>query len=318
MTGLRQLGNADEYWREYEYMEYCDDVRDSEVAEEGSTGAAAGLNALAQTIESEIVPRLMMAHRADLEPADSGVREAIEPSQADVVDFADTVVSGDMKAALGRIEDLRRRGVTLESIYVDLMAPAARHLGVLWLEDRCDFVTVTLGLSRMQQLLSALGTASGPERLTPDRSSKALLTTIPGDQHTFGLYMVAEFVRRSGWDVWGGVPEGPSSVVQFVRDDWFDGLGQVGKAALQANRQADDVEPIVAHELDDGIRAFRHAAPNVPAAATEELGYHIEAEGMLIARYRRQQRLGTLEGRCSFRPGGGPQGTEQLLHARQT
>ena len=225
MTGLRQLGNADEYWREYEYMEYCDDVRDSEVAEEGSTGAAAGLNALAQTIESEIVPRLMMAHRADLEPADSGVREAIEPSQADVVDFADTVVSGDMKAALGRIEDLRRRGVTLESIYVDLMAPAARHLGVLWLEDRCDFVTVTLGLSRMQQLLSALGTASGPERLTPDRSSKALLTTIPGDQHTFGLYMVAEFFRRSGWDVWGGVPEGPSSVVQFVRDDWFDVVG---------------------------------------------------------------------------------------------
>ncbi len=225
MTGLRQLGNADEYWREYEYMEYCDDVRDSEVAEEGSTGAAAGLNALAQTIESEIVPRLMMAHRADLEPAGSGVREAIEPSQADVVDFADTVVSGDMKAALGRIEDLRRRGVTLESIYVDLMAPAARHLGVLWLEDRCDFVTVTLGLSRMQQLLSALGTASGPERLTPDRSSKALLTTIPGDQHTFGLYMVAEFFRRSGWDVWGGVPEGPSSVVQFVRDDWFDVVG---------------------------------------------------------------------------------------------
>ena len=218
-------GNVSDHWQEFDFLEFCDDNRPPVPADRNDTGAADGLAALAQTIESEIVPRLMLAHKAERyskapEPGDQS-----EPSNGDVVAFASLVVTGDMKSAIGFIDDLRHRGVSLESIYVDLMAPAARHLGEQWLEDRCDFVAVTLGLSHMQQLLSALATVFAPEHAVDGSGRKALLITGPGEQHTFGLYMVAEFFRRGGWDVWGGVPEAEESVLESVMDDWFDVFG---------------------------------------------------------------------------------------------
>ena len=250
MAGLRQLGNASNYWQEYDFLEFCDaEVAFSSPVRE-STEVSDGLAALARTIETEIVPRLMLAHKADISRIQPEAEQEVEPSKDDVVGFAETVINGDMKAALLAIEGLRARGVSLESIYIDLMAPAARYLGELWLEDRCDFMAVTLGLSRMQQLLSALSTASEPGMAAADLSRRALLATVPGEQHTFGLYMVAEFFRRSGWDVWGGVPEDADSVLELVMDDWFDVIG------LSVSREGS------LSQLDQLIRGVRKCSRN--------------------------------------------------------
>ena len=35
---------------------------------------------------------------------------------------------------------------------------------------------------------------------------RALLVSVPGEQHSFGVTMVAEFFRRAGWDAWTGAP----------------------------------------------------------------------------------------------------------------
>ncbi len=225
MAGLRQLGNASTHWQEFDFLEYCDDVRELGTPEEDQSEAVDSLDALARTIETEIVPRLMLAHKAELRREDTAIPQSLEPSRDDVVDFAAIVLKGDMKAALRSIDGLRTRGVSLESIYMGLLAPAARHLGDLWLQDRCDFMAVTLGLSRMQQLLSALSTAAASERPVKEYRGRALLVTLPKEQHTFGLYMVAEFFRRDGWDVWGGVPESTDSVLEFVMGDRFDVIG---------------------------------------------------------------------------------------------
>ena len=42
---------------------------------------------------------------------------------------------------------LRGRGVSVEALYVHLLAPAARHLGELWEDDRCHFADVTVGMA---------------------------------------------------------------------------------------------------------------------------------------------------------------------------
>ena len=65
---------------------------------------------------------------------------------------------------------------------------------------------------------------------------RVLLLPGPGEQHTFGLSMVAEFFRRSGWEVVGGT--GPESLdpVRAVRDEWFDVVGiSVGVVFFGAN-----------------------------------------------------------------------------------
>ena len=52
---------------------------------------------------------------------------------------------------------------------------------------------------RLQQLLRELSAAFEAETLPRLRS--AVLVTAPGDQHTFGVFILQEFFRRAGWDV---------------------------------------------------------------------------------------------------------------------
>jgi methanogenic corrinoid protein MtbC1 len=45
------------------------------------------------------------------------------------------------------------------------------------------------------------------------------------EQHSFGLSMVAEFFRRDGWDVLGGVGGAVTDPAAKVRDEWVDIIG---------------------------------------------------------------------------------------------
>ncbi|NJK90043.1 MAG: cobalamin B12-binding domain-containing protein [Myxococcales bacterium] len=90
-------------------------------------------------------------------------------------------------------------------IFLDLLAPVARLLGDLWLIDLCTFTDVTIGLSRLQQLVRELAPAFEDGHDLRGFGHRALLAPAPGEQHTFGMHLVEEFLRRAGWDV-GCVP----------------------------------------------------------------------------------------------------------------
>ena len=91
-----------------------------------------------------------------------------------------------------------RRAISVESIFLDLLAPAARQLGTQWEADVTDFANVTLGVSRLQRIMRRLGDTFLQRDQPRQRGESALLTIIPGEQHSFGLSMVAEFFRRAG------------------------------------------------------------------------------------------------------------------------
>ncbi len=81
-----------------------------------------------------------------------------------------------------------------------LLEPAARVVGENWCADECDFLKVTIAMSRMQRLFRRLA-SEHPPTTTPDLSRCALLTPAPGEQHTFGLSVVDDAFRRAGWEV---------------------------------------------------------------------------------------------------------------------
>ncbi|MBL8583676.1 MAG: cobalamin-dependent protein [Rhizobiaceae bacterium] len=81
-----------------------------------------------------------------------------------------------------------------------LMEPAARVIGENWCSDECDFLKVTIAVSRMQRLFRRLALEYPPATL-PDLSRCALLLPAPGEQHSFGLSVVDDAFRRAGWDV---------------------------------------------------------------------------------------------------------------------
>ena len=49
-----------------------------------------------------------------------------------------------------------------------------------------------------------------------------MLTSLPGHQHTFALFMVAEFFVRAGWSVSIGAPVSNYDLNTALRADWFD------------------------------------------------------------------------------------------------
>lgn len=180
---------------------------------------------LLRTIEAEIIPRLMLAHHVG-HPFDAAQEtDRVVPSADDVADFARVVLAENAVDAAAYVEARRTEGMALETIYTELLAPAARRLGALWESDQCDFTQVTLGLWRIQQVMYDLSPAFRRDAPAPVHARHALLAAVPGSQHTLGLFMVSEFFRRAGWQVWSEPGASFEQIAAAVTTEWFDMVG---------------------------------------------------------------------------------------------
>lgn len=204
---------------------------------------------LLSTIETEIIPRLVKAHRVAEPLADAAQAwpGSARPRDTAVDDLAQIILANQAGVAAGYIDGLRAEGVTLETLYLDVLTPAARRLGEMWEADLCDFTQVTVGLWRLQQLMYELSPAFQDDAQRGVQRYRAMLVPVPGSQHTLGLLMVAEFFRRAGWGVWGDPAAAQADLVEAAQTHWFDMVGfSVGavsqldhlKAAIAAIRRA--------------------------------------------------------------------------------
>lgn len=202
-----------------------------------------GLVTLAQTIESEIIPRLLLTHGSAPAPLLRSDEEPV-PGIEELREFARLVLSHDVSVALAYVEVLRARGHSIEHILLHLLAPTARLLGDMWMEDLCTFTDVTVGLSHLQQILRELGARSGTDLERAPHDSRLLLSTLPGEQHSFGMYMVEEFFRRSGWLVWSATPASRLDLVSLVRREWFDVVGLSASCDILFDQVASTIQAL--------------------------------------------------------------------------
>jgi methanogenic corrinoid protein MtbC1 len=178
-----------------------------------------------RTIETELVPRMLMAHQtapAAPLPVANGVR-TLTPH--DIPSFLEEVLGTDDAAAAAYVRQLLAEGVSVESIYLELLSPAARELGLRWEDDECSFVDVTVAMGRLQRVLRELSQVFQSEGSEPAKEGQVLLTCLPGEQHTLGLIMVAEFLIRDGFRVHVGTPWSEADLLTMVRTEWFDVIG---------------------------------------------------------------------------------------------
>jgi methanogenic corrinoid protein MtbC1 len=172
-----------------------------------------------------MVPRIML-RRGELgsRPAPVDALPA-RLAPAEINEFAALVLQADPLPATTFIDHLRQRGMPLEMVYLDLLSPAARHLGDRWIADTLSFSEVTLGLWRMHHLLRDLSEAFHSEGDRVPAGFQALLLPVPGEQHTFGLLMVAEFFRQSGWAVSSGPFSSSGELARIARGGWYAVVG---------------------------------------------------------------------------------------------
>ena len=145
--------------------------------------------------------------------------------QAVVQEFVETVLATDETAATAFVHTLRAGGTSVESIYLDLLAPAARVLGEMWSEDMCGFAEVTMALGRLHLVLHDLSHMFVRDHADQDLVGRVLLACPVGEQHSLGLFMVAEFFIRDGWGVRVGPPLSESDLLADVRSTWYDAVG---------------------------------------------------------------------------------------------
>ena len=213
--------------------------------------AQGGLNWLLNTLEKEVLPRLLQAHaQNDVGPdRRPSVSDSDVPSS--VVDqLVQMALTNDTSDMLAYVQAIHAQGVALETVYLHVLTPVARKLGELWEKDECTFTDVTVGLWRIKQVMHELSPTFQSVAQEQSHGREVMLVPTPGSAHNLGLFMVSEFFRRSGWRVSGELLSQPSDMLHAVQKDWIDLVGlSVGIS--------DHVAP-----LADLIKALRGASRN--------------------------------------------------------
>ena len=241
MIGVRQIESADTTSHKH---------RPAEAARLSLVRDRPGSREFEQLIKLEIVPRLMLPQRPlaicavplpDLGPL---------PQQDRIEELSKLVLTSSEQVAFDYVEQIRRQGVPIERLYLGLITSVARHLGDLWLADVCSFTDVTLGLWRLQHIVRHLSPIFQQDTSSRPQAHQALLVPLPGEQHTFGLYLVAEFFRRSGWGVWSM----PLQDDRRAHDHRAQRVVQLGRAFAELRGRLD--------KLAADIRIIRRASCN--------------------------------------------------------
>ena len=245
MPGSRQLIEAFGEWQS------CEDPPDSSIAA-GSSPAAQEFNRamLGRTIEAEVIPRLMLAHRNGGGRGPSAA--ALHVTREDISELARIVIEHDTAVASSYVDALRNQGIPIEAIFMELLAPTARLLGEMWKSDQCCFTDVTIGMARLQQIVHELSPEFERETAQVFDGRRILLMTMPGEQHTLGLMIVEEYFRRFGWDCYSSAPKDLRDMNRLVRSQHFDVVGlSVGWGAL-----VDEIAPSIQSIRKNSINKY--------------------------------------------------------------
>lgn len=207
--------------------------------------------ALAKLIEGEIIPRLLLAHRNG---AGDVIAAAPIPDQtvgaAEVAAFATLTLKSEAHVLMRHVDAQLGFGFTVETVLVELLAPAARLLGSMWENDDIDFIDVTMGLWRLQEIVHEIAARSPGAVSNRGGDRRALFCVMPGEQHSFGTIVVDECFRRQGWETRCITNLTEHELMTLVSERWFEIIG----LTVSCDHHTD--------ELSRFIRALRHSSRN--------------------------------------------------------
>ena len=174
-------------------------------------------------LESHIIPRLVQAHRTGEENAANDSASGVPDDK--VVAFANLCARAERQEAAQLIERLQAEGLDQEGVFIELITPAARHLGQQWEDDLLGFAEVTIGLVLMHEVIHGMGYEyhDGPQHAGGVK--RVMLASAPGSQHVLGLSIVSEFFRKAGWQVVLEVSPSRTELCHAVQNEWFDLVG---------------------------------------------------------------------------------------------
>jgi methylmalonyl-CoA mutase cobalamin-binding domain/chain len=176
-------------------------------------------------IEKQIIPRLLNVQQFFSVKPEVLARTESFSGVLEFKAFTQCCMDGNTQEANRIVNALMADGLPAERVFLELVTPAARELGLWWEQDLCDFTQVTCGLAIMHQMIYRLGYESPAGSRIEGEVERVMLACAPGSQHFLGLTIVADFFRKAGAEVVLEISSTESELERAVANEWFDVLG---------------------------------------------------------------------------------------------
>lgn len=249
---------------------------------------AACQQSMASLIADEIIPRLIAAHRTEGGEGTAALAGGLDPARV-----ADLAVNSDTRHLADLSEVAMSEGLGFDSLLLDVMAPAARILGERWEDDRADFIEVTLGLWRLQELVHELASrrCGAVTHVIHDR--RILCAVAPGDDHSFGSLLLEEMFRRAGWTCTGLRGVSRSQLLRQVAEGWFEIIALTVSVERNSATLADLVADLRAASCNPGV-SIMVGGPvfNDHASLADEIGADATASNARAALHQAELLVG--------------------------
>jgi len=196
------------------------------------------------------------------------------PDQTEVDRLGRLAIAGNAEALTASVTAKRQLGESAESLCLVTLTIVARRLGEWWEQDRCGFVEVTLGMLALQSVMRDLAPSLSTAPIGPSHRS-ALMLPMPGEQHSFGIAMVAEFFRAGGWHVAQASGVSERGLRRRVAREWYGVVALSCGVSERLPALPGLIAAIRAHSLNRevavmvGGAAFHDAAAEAAAAGAD-------------------------------------------------
>lgn len=121
------------------------------------------------------------------------------PHAEDIEALCDALVSPREEAAAEMVLQARLDGMSIDVVYLGYLAGAARELGTRWDDDRVTSAQMTIAAGRIYAIMRGLRHAFVSDQVLRPVDLRALFVSVPGEIHTLGVTMAADYFRRRGW-----------------------------------------------------------------------------------------------------------------------
>ena len=214
----------------------------------GRCDVAVRQDRIAGLVSGQIIPRLVALHRDVLAASDD---RGAHPCDEQITKLARLVLSPNTQAAANYVLALKHRGLSSDTLVIELLEPAARHLGDMWDRDECDFIDVTLGVGRLQKLLAVFNATHDIPAF--DEKRTVLTLTMPGEQHGFGIAIVEKFLEAGGWQICSEPEAGANRIAHIVQNRWFAVAALTLSAPARIDTLTDAITAIRKNSCNPGI-----------------------------------------------------------------
>lgn len=123
----------------------------------------------------------------------------VDPCDQLRVQYLDAVLAPDARRARALISEGVASGITVLDIYMRVLQPALEEVGRRWERAELTVAAEHLATQITQAVLAGLAADIAPG--DGGRGRTAVVSCTPGELHSIGGQMVADFLEADGWNV---------------------------------------------------------------------------------------------------------------------